>query len=147
MSVRSFSLKNNGAFVAKLRVHATHANGKTDSKTTGSFAKGSMKILDLTEYSIFQEGDIVWLEAVVVAGKNRKASERFVYSRYGTDDAKYSVKGTTLSNSLKFEGLCRQLFIYDTASLSLAVSFPHSIVQSSLILLASRPVHSLRRHG
>ena len=106
MSVRSFSLKNNGAFVAKLRVHATHANGKTDSKTTGSFAKGSMKILDLTEYSIFQEGDIVWLEAVVVAGKNRKASERFVYSRYGTDDAKYSVKGTTLSNSLKFEGLC-----------------------------------------
>ena len=69
MSVRSFSLKNNGAFVAKLRVHATHANGKTDSKTTGSFAKGSMKILALLLVTGMKEwplmGFMSWLAVML----------------------------------------------------------------------------------
>lgn len=106
-SVSSFSLTNKGAFVVKILIHAKHANGKEDSYTSDSYNVNNMKTVKLQDHSVFKEGDTVWLEAFVVAGKNREAGERFIYKRNANTNAKYSVKGTTLitKNSLKFEGL------------------------------------------
>lgn len=106
-NVSSFSLANNGAFMVKILIHAKHSNGKEDSYTSSSYRVHNMKTVNLKDYSIFKEGDTVWLEAYVVGGKNRLASEKFIFTRNANANAKYSVKGTTLitKNSLKFEGL------------------------------------------
>ena len=40
-----------------------------------------------------------------VLGKDKTAKESFVYAPDSIQNAKYSIKGTTLSNSLKFEGI------------------------------------------
>jgi hypothetical protein len=44
------------------------------------------------------------LEAVVVLGKNKTSEETYIYDPSSSKMATYTISGTTLINSLKFEG-------------------------------------------
>ena len=105
--ISSFTLTNNGIFLAKIHIIAMHTTGETATFTSDSFSNHNTKTVYLKDCKNFKDGDIVLLVAQVVGGKDRTATESFVFSRTANRNAKYSVKGTSLiiKNSLKFEGL------------------------------------------
>lgn len=105
--ISSFSLANNGSFMAKIHIKTIHSSRKEVSFTSDCFRKGKTKTVYINDCKGFQEGDIVQMEAQVPGGKDRAAKETFIFSRSANVNAKYSVKGTSLiiKNSLKFEGL------------------------------------------
>ena len=99
--IRWISLKNNGGFVVKMRIH-----GSGEYESGGFFPIGQEKTVDLADaVGNIKDGDEVWLEAVVKLGKNNKAKQRFVYRRSSGNKAGYSIKGTTLNNSLSYNGI------------------------------------------
>lgn len=99
-SVRWITLKNNGGFVAKIRV-----KGGSASYNGSNITLGSQKTVDLADVAgKINEGDTVYLEVVVVGGKNKTAKERFIYKKNSNKEACYTIKGTTLSNTLKYDG-------------------------------------------
>ena len=100
-NVRWISLKNNGAFNVSIRI-----NGGSKSFEESSFPVGQERTIDLANaVGKIADGDVVWLEAVVKLGKDNKASERFIYRKDSNKEACYSIKGTTLHNSLSFDGI------------------------------------------
>lgn len=104
--IRWLTLENKGGFVACIRVHAEHPNGTSNSyNIKKNITLGFDRKLDLSDTDgVVKEGDIVWLEVVVKLGKNNKASERFIYKNDSKYNASYTIKGTTLHNSLNFNG-------------------------------------------
>jgi len=99
--IRYISLKNNGGFAVSIRV-----KGGSASFESGSFPVGQERTLDLAGAGgKINDGDTVYLEAVVKLGKNNTASERFIYRKTSNRKARYSIKGTTLSNSLSYLGI------------------------------------------
>ena len=105
--ISSFTLTNNGSFLAKIHIKATRPSGGSATFTSGSFSKHNTKTVYLKDCKNIKDGDIVLLVAQVVGGKERTATECFVFDRTANRNAKYSVKGSSLitKNSLKFEGL------------------------------------------
>jgi hypothetical protein len=51
------------------------------------------------------EGNLVKLHANVTAGSDKVANEEFKFSKSSGKTAKYTISGTTLSNSLKYDGM------------------------------------------
>lgn len=104
--IRWLTLKNNGGFVARIRIHAIHADGTSNSyNVKKDITLGFSRKLDLSDTNgVVREGDTVWLEVYVKWGKNRKASERFVYKKDSKFNASYSIKGGTLDSKLSFDG-------------------------------------------
>ena len=98
-SIRAFELKNNGAFVARLRVKSSSG----ESITSGDILINSSKTIDLNQYlNKINDGDTVWLEAVVVGGKNKTSSKKFIYRAGALEKANYEISSTTMSSKLKF---------------------------------------------
>lgn len=99
--IRWITLKNNGGFVVKIRV-----KGGSSSYNGSNFPVGQERSVDIADaVGKVKDGDTVYLEAVVKAGKNKTAKERFIYRKKSNKEACYAIKGTTLSNSLSYKGL------------------------------------------
>ena len=102
--IRWISLKNNGGFAVSIRV-----KGGSASFNTSTFPVGQERTVDLADaVGKIKDGDIVYLEAVVKAGKNSKASERFIYRKASNQKARYTIKGTTLKPKLTYNGISDQ---------------------------------------
>ena len=101
-SIRSISLKNNGGFVARVRV-------KTNSKSydvNDDILLGQEKTINLAEaINTIKNGDEIWLEVVVKGGKNKTATQHFVYGKASGKRASYTISGTTLINKLHYNGI------------------------------------------
>lgn len=99
--IRWISLKNNGGFVARIRVH-----GAGSYNVNKDIRLGEEKVVDLADaVGSIRDGDEVWLEVVVKAGKNNKAKQRFTYRKSSNLQATYSIKGTTLNNKMSYNGI------------------------------------------
>lgn len=103
--IGKFTLKNTGTFVAHLRVHFEHEDESTDSYETGDILEGKSDYVTISNHKEARDGDIVWLEAYVAWGDNRKATERFIYKKGATANAKYTISGAVRTTSLKFNEL------------------------------------------
>lgn len=102
--IRWISLKNNGGFAVSIRV-----KGGSASFNTSTFPVGQERTVDLADaVGKIKDGDIVYLEVVVKAGKNSKASERFIYRKDSNQKARYTIKGTTLKPKLTYNGISDQ---------------------------------------
>lgn len=105
--IRGLSLKNDGGFVARIRVHGTFGTYNVNH----DICKGQERIIDLAEiFGKIKDGDEVWLETVVKAGYNKTASQRFIYRKSSSIIARYSIKGTTLNNTLAYNSLLSNYF-------------------------------------
>lgn len=99
--IRWISLKNNGGFNVSIRI-----NGGSKSFETGSFPLGQERILDLADaVGKINDGDEVWLEAVVKGGNNNTAKQHFVYRKSSNKKASYTIKGTTVDNTMPYNGI------------------------------------------
>lgn len=100
--VRAISLSNNGGFVAQIRI-----KGDFGSYTVNQdICVKQEKTLDLKEaVGKIKDGDVVWLETVVKAGYYNEGRQRFVYRQSSTQRARYTISGTTLNNSLTYNGI------------------------------------------
>lgn len=115
-SIRFLNLTNKGAFVARIRIKGTHANGKTYSfNLSQNITAGKARCLDLADTdNVIQDGDTVYLEAYVAAGKDNKAKETFVFKKNSVYKASYTIKGTTLNNKMSFDGITEDLTTVST---------------------------------
>ena len=104
--IRWVSLKNSGALVAEIVI-------KSNSGAEYCFEKditaGVERTVDIADAGgKFKDGDIVYLEVNVVWGKNRTASQRFVYRKTSNKRARYTIAGGTLTARLSYQGLISQ---------------------------------------
>ena len=104
--IRWVSLKNSGALVAEIVI-------KSNSGAEYCFEKditaGVERTVDIADAGgKFKDGDIVYLEVNVVWGKNRTASQRFVYRKASNKRARYTIAGGTLTARLSYQGLISQ---------------------------------------
>lgn len=103
--VGKFSLKNNGGFAVKLQfVYVDSSGEKHHVDGTDTFPLGQSRTADPGDYGV-PDGSPVALYAFVVWGKDNTASQFFTYSKGNGTTANYTISGTTLDNSLGFEGL------------------------------------------
>ncbi len=111
--VRAISLKNNGAFVARIRVKGTHSNGGTYSyNLSKDITVGTERRVDLSDTgNVVCDGDKVTLEAVVQLGNNNVAKETFIYRKNSLCKAGYTIKGTTLNNTLTYNGIAEDVVL------------------------------------
>jgi len=99
-----FNLKNNGAFVAKLEFEYYAGNKWVRKSGTGDITVGNSKKASPGDYGV-PEGSTVRLYVNVVAGKDKTSNESFTYKRGNGSVANYTISGTTLSNSLRYDGI------------------------------------------
>ncbi|HAP15176.1 hypothetical protein AALM99_08675 [Lactococcus muris] len=101
--VRSFKLRNNGGFVARLHVFKL-LDGTWKNITPPSVRRditlGAERTIDLQNIPELSPGEKVKLKAEVVLGKNRVANEEFIYDPAGPTVV-YEIVGTTLSPKLR----------------------------------------------
>lgn len=106
-TVKAFTLHNDGAFVARIRIHWINpvdgSSGDYEPSGYHDICAAAERTLNLSEAG-FAEGTLVRLHAVVVLGKDKDADRYYSYSANG-GIADYTISGTTLINSLKFNGL------------------------------------------
>ena len=99
--IRFIALKNNGGFVARIRVHG----GSGAYNVSSDILVCQEKRVDLADANgIIKDGDEVWLETVVRGGANNKAIERYTYRRTSDNKACYSISGATQTNTLSYNG-------------------------------------------
>jgi len=105
--IGKFSLKNNGAFVAQLKITYLQDNG-TPTKPiegTGDITAGVTKVFDPDAKGI-PDGSIVRIYSWVSGGYDREGGEYFIYKRGSSKTAYYTHSGTTLvGNKLTYNGI------------------------------------------
>ena len=100
MEICGFSLKNIGAFVAKIEVvDGDESNTRTMFMNDKDILLGQEQTLYLRDANI-SEGSIVRLKAYVVWGRSKISNKKFTYSSSSTNIIKYIISGTTLINEL-----------------------------------------------
>jgi molybdopterin converting factor small subunit len=100
--IRWISLKNNGAFVARIRIKGAFGSYNVG----GDICKGNEKTFDLADaVGTIKDGDEVWLEAVVKGGYNKTSKQHFTYRKSSNMKGRHTIKGTTLKNSMSCNGL------------------------------------------
>lgn len=105
--IRYFKLQNKGAFVARMQV-IWHGKDTKGNAVDGVYEPGGYhdvlaaaeRTIDLNETNIPDAAE-VHLKVVVVAGRDREASERHKFTRSSGGMATYEISGTTLINTLK----------------------------------------------
>lgn len=101
-TIGKVTLKCGGAFTCQLVIHYK-APGRSDWSSTSRSDKVSAG-KSVTWYPMehgVPAGSLVVLEAIVNAGKDKKASEQFLYQPGDLSSVSYEITGTTLINSLK----------------------------------------------
>lgn len=102
-NVRSFKLKNNGAFVARIQVLKLLGDKWHNIAPTSGYRdilKHAERTVDLKGIPGLSAGEKVKLKAEVILGKDNTATEEFLYDPAGLAVV-YEISGTTLSNKLK----------------------------------------------
>ena len=104
--IGKLSLKNTGAFVAKL--HISYLDNDGTEKRTGAI--GGDILINQTKSADpgvngIPDGFMIRVYSEVVAGTSRQGSEYFRYKKDNTKTASYTHSGTTLSNKLTFNGV------------------------------------------
>lgn len=108
--IRYIKLHNSGAFVARIKVLCTSMDdGHTYDFEQGGYhdiCAAAERTLDLKDdpAGAIKADDLVKLKAIVVLGKDKEASQTFMFDPNSSKTARYTISGTTLINSLKFEG-------------------------------------------
>ena len=99
--IGKFSLHNGGGFVARGKVAWLDDNGekKVSDGTAGDVTLGFDQDVDPGSLGV-PEGAIVSLYVFVVAGYDNEARQSFIYKKGNPATAKYTITGTTLSNTL-----------------------------------------------
>ena len=102
--IRGFTLRNNGAFVAHIRIKSNSGSYNYDH----DICLKQEQTLDLSQtYGKIKDGDEVWLEAVVVGGGNNTGKQRFVYRKSSETRAIFTISGTLWINSISYNGTQR----------------------------------------
>ncbi len=114
-SIRYFKLKNDGGFVARIKVLYKNMNNEGGNVSyDAEWIEWEMKgyddicvcgerTVDLKDVSEIKEGAVVKLKAVVVLGKDKIASEVFDFYKDASDMATYRISGTTLKPKLSLQ--------------------------------------------
>ena len=109
--IRYFKLTNKGWFVAQMQVIWTGNDGK-GNVSHGTYEPSGYhdicihaeRTIDLADKSTkIPDGAQVQLKVEVIAGKDKTATEKFIFSKDAGDTACYKISGTTLSNTLKLQ--------------------------------------------
>jgi len=101
--VRWFSLKNTGVLVSGIVING---NSGAEYCFSNDIRTNRERIVDLADAGDkFKDGEIVYLEARVIGGRDNKASQSFVYRKTSNKMARYTIVGTTLANRLSYQGL------------------------------------------
>lgn len=104
-TIDQFKLTNNGGFVARIYCEYRNPGSSTWSqvKCTGDITLCRSKTVELGEHGV-PDGATVRIIAFVVSGADKTGSEEFTYQKGCNAVAQYKIKGTTLINSLSYEG-------------------------------------------
>lgn len=108
--IRYFRLHNNGAFVARMRIICISMDDgheyEIEQEGYHDICVGAERTFDLQNDAKgnIKPNDLVKLEVVVVLGKNNTAREMFMYDPSSSKMADYTISGTTLINTLTFNG-------------------------------------------
>ncbi len=98
--IGKFSLHNGGGFVARGEVAYIDDNGdKKLSGNAGDITVGLTGDIDPAKLGV-PNGSVVSLYVFVVLGTDNEAKQSFIYKSGSTVTAKYTITGTTLSNTL-----------------------------------------------
>jgi hypothetical protein len=98
--IGKFSLHNGGGFVARGEVAYLDDNGEKHlSGNAGDILLGQTNDVDPGKLSV-PDGAIVSLYVFVVWGTDNEARQSFIYKSGSPVTAKYTITGTTLSNTL-----------------------------------------------
>lgn len=105
-AIDQFKLTNKGGFVARIYCEYRNPGSSTWSqvKCTGDITLGCSKTVELGEHGV-PDGATVRIIAFVVSGADKTGSEEFTYQNGCNAVAQYKIKGTTLINSLSYEGI------------------------------------------
>jgi hypothetical protein len=97
-----FSLKNDGVFIAKMKFyHLVNGKWVIAGEATDEIWKGNTLKVYPSKYGVAL-GESVKLHVEVVGGSGKDGSEVFTYGRFNEDIAEYTISGTSLINTLKF---------------------------------------------
>jgi hypothetical protein len=98
--IGKFSLHNGGGFVARGEVAYLDDNGEKHlSGNAGDITLGRTGDIDPGKLGV-PNGSLVSLYVFVVWGTDNEARQSFLYKSDSTVTAKYTITGTTLSNTL-----------------------------------------------
>jgi hypothetical protein len=98
--IGKFSLHNGGGFVARGEVAYLDDNGEKHlSGSAGDLTLGVTYDVDPGNLGA-PDGSIVSLYVFVVWGTDNEARQSFIYKKGASATAKYTITGTTLSNTL-----------------------------------------------
>lgn len=105
-TIKSFCLRNNGGFVAKIQVGYITEDLKrkiVDEKSV-DITLGKSLTVDIGSYGI-KDGQTCFMRAFVVSGNDKDSEESFIYSSSSKATATYTITGTTLISHLRFDGV------------------------------------------
>ena len=99
-TIGKMTLKNTGAFVARIQFSYQDAQGNTQySQPSDNIVVTKSKTIDPGTLGV-PHGALISMHAVVVWGKDNTAPETFRYEQGNAIIANYAISGTTLNNSL-----------------------------------------------
>ena len=99
-NIGKFSLHNGGGFVARGKVAWMDDEGEQQlTSDAGDITLGVTRDVDPAALGV-PDGAIVSLYVFVVWGYDNEARQSFVYKTGNSSVAKYTITGTTLSNTL-----------------------------------------------
>ena len=109
-TIKFFKLQNNGGFVVRMQVlwSATDAkgdkySGKYEPSDYHDICASGERTIDLSENTNIPDGAEVQLKASVQLGKDKTASEKYIYHKDASQLATYEISGTTLINTLSLK--------------------------------------------
>lgn len=110
--IRFLSLKvEKAGFYSRIHVKG----GSSTYNDPENITVGEERILDLSKAGgKIQDGDVVFLEAFVAGGCDKTATQGFVYKKSSVKRARYTISGTTGSNTLTYNGLSDFFTVVDT---------------------------------
>ncbi|MFA5658169.1 MAG: hypothetical protein WC900_02675 [Oscillospiraceae bacterium] len=108
--IRYLKLKNAGAFVVHMVIiwdgddgNGNESHGTYEPSGYHDICAAAERTIDLNDNTKIPNGATVKLKADVVWGKDKTASEEYIYDNSCGGIAEYKISGTTLNNKLKLE--------------------------------------------
>ena len=104
-TISTFSLMNEGGFIAKMRFNYIDNEGLTKTTLqTGDINPGRSMAAKLADFGV-PDGAVVYLQVDVVWGRSHKANEAYVHDEESDGIARYAIAGTTASPMLRPTGV------------------------------------------
>lgn len=104
-TVGKFKLKNKGGFVAKMKfVYLNDEGNRIKTSTTGDIPVAQSQTISPEDLAV-PNNSILDLYVVVVAGSDQESDKMFHFDKNSRKIANFEISGTTLHNSLTFNGI------------------------------------------